>query len=798
MKFALIFSLLIASHFSAFAQIQHDSLHKRVYITPSISISSTLAKVQSSVTYSELNSGQIQEKNSALDIGHVLSELPSLYSVSQNGNNIGYTSISLRGFDQRRISVMINGVPQNDPEDHNVYMINVPDIASSSESIQVQRGAGLMNYGSAAMAGSINIQTIAGASQYKVTASQFIGFQQLFSNNDNQDTWYPSITKSSLHIQSGLIGSKYAFNAKLTSIQSLGSRKHSYSSLQSYFLSATRFDDKSTSQINVYGGPISDALAYTGLPKSWINSPSLQRENLNGWSYDSSGATVGWFTNRRRQEIENFSQPHIEILNDIHISEHLSLKSTLFHYSGEGFFDYDASWADAATLRITPEYGFQDSIIPANALIRGFVGNSQYGWIPRLVWEHEKGVLTLGAEYRSHNSIHWGKIRYAEQLPSGFDPDYTMYEYQGHRRILSAFAREEWNISDKFSLKAEAQLVYHVYGISKEKAGNSYTSYIDINGNSIGNGNQLFSKDYLFLNPRIGSVLKADEDNTFSFSLAYTSREPRMRNLYAAEDSYFGARPLFQSSILPNGQIAFDFSHPLVKPEHMLNTELGWKYQSNNVNVGITIYVMNYYNELVKSGRLDIFGVPVDGNAPRTDHMGIELELSKSFMVSQSYTLELAGNLTYSKNTIIDYTYYTAKGEAVSLNNNTVAGFPDIIGFGRISLRNNSTLLSIHSKIMGGFHTDNFGNLLRTDARIKEDLSNSLTGYYTDNTVNSYTVFGMDIQYECKNVSIGIPALRLKMQAINIFDTLYASGGEGKEFFPGQRRTIIFGAEIDF
>jgi len=798
MKFALIFSLLIASHFSAFAQIQHDSLHKRVYITPSISISSTLAKVQSSVTYSELNSGQIQEKNSALDIGHVLSELPSLYSVSQNGNNIGYTSISLRGFDQRRISVMINGVPQNDPEDHNVYMINVPDIASSSESIQVQRGAGLMNYGSAAMAGSINIQTIAGASQYKVTASQFIGFQQLFSNNDNQDTWYPSITKSSLHIQSGLIGSQYAFNAKLTSIQSLGSRKHSYSSLQSYFLSATRFDDKSTSQINVYGGPISDALAYTGLPKSWINSPSLQRENLNGWSYDSSGATVGWFTNRRRQEIENFSQPHIEILNDIHISEHLSLKSTLFHYSGEGFFDYDASWADAATLRITPEYGFQDSIIPANALIRGFVGNSQYGWIPRLVWEHEKGVLTLGAEYRSHNSIHWGKIRYAEQLPSGFDPDYTMYEYQGHRRILSAFAREEWNISDKFSLKAEAQLVHHVYGISKEKAGNSYTSYIDINGNSIGNGNQLFSKDYLFLNPRIGSVLKADEDNTFSFSLAYTSREPRMRNLYAAEDSYFGARPLFQSSILPNGQIAFDFSHPLVKPEHMLNTELGWKYQSNNVNVGITIYVMNYYNELVKSGRLDIFGVPVDGNAPRTDHMGIELELSKSFMVSQSYTLELAGNLTYSKNTIIDYTYYTAKGEAVSLNNNTVAGFPDIIGFGRISLRNNSTLLSIHSKIMGGFHTDNFGNLLRTDARIKEDLSNSLTGYYTDNTVNSYTVFGMDIQYECKIVSIGIPALRLKMQAINIFDTLYASGGEGKEFFPGQRRTIIFGAEIDF
>jgi outer membrane receptor for Fe3+-dicitrate len=120
------------------------------------------------------------------------------------------------------------------------------------------------------------------------------------------------------------------------------------------------------------------------------------------------------------------------------------------------------------------------------------------------------------------------------------------------------------------------------------------------------------------------------------------------------------------------------------------------------------------------------------------------------------------------------------------------------MGFGRISFRSNSTFISIHSKIMGGFYTDNFGNLLRTDARIKEDLSNSLTGYYTDNTVDAYTIFGIDCQYEYKNVSIGIAALRLKLQAINIFDTLYASGGEGKEFFPGQRRTIIFGAEIDF
>ncbi|MFM7157820.1 MAG: TonB-dependent receptor plug domain-containing protein, partial [Bacteroidota bacterium] len=169
----LLFLLLFPIHqlFAVGSSIDSTKTVK----TPSITVSSTTADEQSSVTFSNLYQQDIKNTHTAQDISQTLSLLPSIYTVSQNGNNIGYTAISLRGFDQRRIAVMINGVPQNDPEDHNVYWINMPDLLSGTQQLQVQRGAGLMNYGAAAMAGSVSILTSSGANHPGITYSQFLG-----------------------------------------------------------------------------------------------------------------------------------------------------------------------------------------------------------------------------------------------------------------------------------------------------------------------------------------------------------------------------------------------------------------------------------------------------------------------------------------------------------------------------------------------------------------------------------------------------------------------------------------------
>ncbi|MGA1434670.1 MAG: TonB-dependent receptor plug domain-containing protein, partial [Candidatus Kapaibacteriota bacterium] len=106
----IVFLFLFAALQICSGQTPKDTT--KTVITPSITVSSTTANEQSSVTFSDITAKEIRNSYTVQDIAQNLSMLPSIYSVSQNGNNIGYTSISLRGFDQRRIAVMINGVPQ--------------------------------------------------------------------------------------------------------------------------------------------------------------------------------------------------------------------------------------------------------------------------------------------------------------------------------------------------------------------------------------------------------------------------------------------------------------------------------------------------------------------------------------------------------------------------------------------------------------------------------------------------------------------------------------------------------------
>ncbi len=94
------------------------------------------------LAFDKIKRKEIEENYTVQDVPEYLSTLPSTTFYSENGNGIGYNYLSIRGFDQRRISVSINGIPQNDPEDHNVYWLDFPDILASTEVIQVQRGAG--------------------------------------------------------------------------------------------------------------------------------------------------------------------------------------------------------------------------------------------------------------------------------------------------------------------------------------------------------------------------------------------------------------------------------------------------------------------------------------------------------------------------------------------------------------------------------------------------------------------------------------------------------------------------------
>ena len=702
------------------------------------------------ISFDKIIRDEISKDYVVQDIPNYLSQLPSTTFYSENGNGIGYNYLSIRGFDQRRISVSINGIPQNDPEDHNVYWLDFPDLLASTELLQVQRGSGSGVIGFPSVGGSINIITSPFSDKPKFDLSASIG-----SYNTR---------KYSASFSSGLIANRYSVYTKLSQILSSGYRNLSWSKLNSYHLSFVRYDNNLTTQLNLYGGPISDGLAYTGVAKFAVKDLIERRANYSYWEADETGYT--YVVNRRPEEIENFSQPHFELLNEFHLNENMKFNSALFLVLGSGFFDYDGSWSvfydDYFRLKLN---GFDSSQVPTNTLIRAQVENKQFGWIPKFSFNHSNGQLIIGGEFRIHKSDHWGSINYAENIPAGVRKDYKYYFYNGAKDIFSGFIHEIYKLNDRINLLGELQLAYHKYKLYNEK-------YI---------GND-FAIDKLFLNPRVGMNYKFSETMSTFVSFARVTREPRLKNYYDAAESSAGEQPQF--AVNPNG--SYDFNSPNVQPETMNDLELGFSYQSNFLTVNLNFYYMLFENEIVKSGKLDRFGQPVTGNVDRTTHAGLEI----SFVYKPFEILEFMGNATFSSNKINEGKYFINETDWIDLSENEIGGFPGIMANAGVQVQLNKLFLKVNAKYVGKFYSDNFDS----------NLNNYLIQFpgftdYNDNINEAYFVVDLYGSYDF-NLFGGANDSKIFLQVNNIFNSLYSAYAIGKEFFPAADRNFITGIQF--
>ncbi len=683
-------------------------------------------------TFSNITARELADRYSTQDIPQLLSELPSVTWYSENGNGIGYNYLNIRGFDQRRVSVMINGIPQNDPEDHNVYWIDFPDLAANLDDIQVQRGAGSSFYGPPAIGGSVNLVT---------------GFSHQSSIDLLAGAGSYNTRKSSVAVNSGLVGDRYIFSGRLSRVSSDGYRERAWTTLSSYYLSAVRYDQNMTTQLNFYGGPIEDHLTYYGISKEEAYSADSDVRRRNPIE--------------RPEEIENFNQPHYELLHEWKLGEDVTLSNALFHVTGSGFFDYDGSWAPYSYYRITPDNGFPvagdpDTLYIAGALIRAYVDNRQTGWLPRLSFQHRNGELTAGAEIRYHSSLHWGALRWGEDLPNGVTPDYHYYEYRGEKRIVSLYARETYNLFPHVTLLAHLQYVYNQYRLYDEK-------YVGTD----------FRVPYHFFNPRLGFNINLTDRWNVVAHVSRISREPRLKNLYdAAEastpESWGPVTPQFE--VRPDG--SYDFSKPLVKPESLFGVELAVGYVSPWLRASVNLYHMQFTNEIIKQGQLDRFGQPVTGNADRSLHQGVEAVAA----VEPFSGLSVEGNLTVSRNRLQRYEQYEGS-TLVSLDGNTIAGFPEFLANVRATYRWHGLTMSMALQHVGEFYTDNF--------------QNPGAGRLDPNrTVDAATVVHAWINYELPTEPYG-QSIEARLQVNNLFNRIYASHGEGDDFFPAADRNVF-------
>lgn len=232
------------------------------------------------ISQKTLSRDQIQQQYFGQDIPLVLQgSTPSLTSYAETGNYWGYSYIRLRGIDQSRINITLDGIPLNDPEDQVLYFADFPDLANSLQSVQVQRGVGTTSNGTAAYAGSINLETMS------LAAAPRGGSLEV------QDGSFGS-RRASADYNSGVLDDHLAFYARVSALHTDGYRYHSGVVGKSIFVSGGYFGDRNILKFTATSGAMADTMAYLAVPVAELDT-NRRINPLSPQERDNFGERLG-------------------------------------------------------------------------------------------------------------------------------------------------------------------------------------------------------------------------------------------------------------------------------------------------------------------------------------------------------------------------------------------------------------------------------------------------------------------------------------------------------------------------
>lgn len=717
----------------------------------------------------------IERTHWAQELPMMLSELPNLFAYSDAGNGLGYSYLKIRGFDQKRVGVMINGIPLNDPEDHQVYWVDMVDLASNTQDIQVQRGVSNSLYGASAFGGSVNVITSTESHERGISATIGGG-----SYNTR---------KTSLAMSSGLVNNTYEVYGRFSRVLSDGYRENSGVDSWSYFLSAVKYGQRSTLKLNVYGGP---EIAYA----AWdaVHEDELKLNHR-------ANPTPGGYKNT----IDNFNQPHYELLHNWQISDKVSLDNTLFYIRGKGYYEglkrnkklsdfgmspvatfdptlfggdsldyYAATDIDGQDILVRDEQG-RYTVRRSDLVRQKWVDKYQIGWIPRLHVQHAGGALTLGGEFFVFHSNHWGNVLWSKVTPPGTEPNLEYYGYNAERPTAAAYAHELYRLSEKLQLMGDLQLQYKYYHFKNKKI-----------ANFVGGLRNAYEVTDFFVNPKFGANYNASDQLNVFGSVSMSNREP-------ADDDYYdawtgpddlGVHPLFAraDTIYSGGLVDYvKWSQPTVDPERVIDYELGFGWRTQRLHFKANAYMMDFRNEIIPYGQVDDDNVPIKGNAEKTIHRGLEFSL----IASLAGNLQLNANYAVSQNFYKRFIFHTwdENWNTVSLDysGNTIPLFPGQLLNARLSYVVGPVNLSAALQHVGKQYLDNTQN----EQRI----------------VNPFTVVNASLSYNLKRR--GQEQARLSLFINNLLNLEYEASGYyddwagARFFYPAATRNFYLALQVN-
>jgi len=668
-------------------------LQNLTYKIDEVMISALRAGEHSPIAYSEVDKSTIRNINTGQDMPYLLSLTPSLIETSEAGNGIGYTGLRIRGTDGNRINVTIDGIPLNDPESQQVFWVDLPDIASSVDNIQVQRGAGTSSNGAGAFGATISLQTL---------NPENVPFAEVSTTYGSFNT-----RKNMISAGTGLLGGKFALQMRYSDLKSDGYIYRTGSDHRSAYVSGIFKTGKSSIKANIILGEEHTGIGWWGVPKEML---SVDRRYNPAGEYTDEDGNVQYYDN----ESDNYKQDHFQLMFNRKMSNFLTLNAALHYTKGKGYYE---EYREDQTLS---DYGLPlvvigDSVISSTDLIRRkWMSNDFYGLVASIKYKRDRVEAVAGGGINTYMGDHYGNIIWMRNAGST-EKDYRWYFNSAYKAEVSLYGKINYSLSEKLNVFGDLQYRYIDYSMVGED-------------DDLKNLNQ--DHNFSFFNPKGGLFysISANQDAYLSFSVAH--REPTRSDFKEATGDA-AATP---------------------KAETLYDTELGYKLRSGNSLFGVNLYGMIYSDQLVPTGELSDVGYSIMTNVDKSYRLGIET--SASFRLTEKMNWNL--NLTLSKNTIADFTeYYTNYNSSDNsteylnrnLGNVDIAYSPSVSGTSDIlyTIFKNTDLHFI-TKFVGKQYID---NTMNDERAIDPYLVNNLRIDFHPVIKN---IKGLEIQLQVNNI----------------------------------------------
>ncbi|MEH6680677.1 MAG: TonB-dependent receptor [Sediminicola sp.] len=467
-----------------------DSLEGKKITLDEVLVSAIRVTKESPVTFSNLTKEQIAPRNLGQDIPVLMNFLPSVVTTSDAGAGVGYTGIRVRGSDATRVNVTINGVPYNDSESHGTFWVNMPDFASSTESLQLQRGVGTSTNGAGAFGASLNLLTDAISEEGYAQISSSIGSFGTFRNN--------------LKFSTGLLNDHVEIMGRLSKIDSDGYIDRASSKLESYFLQGAFRDDNTLIKALLFGGHEITYQAWNGIDAATLENDRTY--NSAGMYTDENGA-VQFYEN----EVDNYKQDHFQLLWNQRFSGNWSTNLALHYTRGRGYFEQFREDDDFETYALRPIVVDGEEITTTDLIRRRWLDNDFYGTTFSAQYDPANFKLILGGGWNKYQGDHFGEVIWARFAGDGSYGD-RYYDDTSTKTDLNFFSKANYAINAHWSLYADLQYRTVTYEANGEDTG-------------------LVDDVFHFFNPKAGLTYDLDPSNNFYFSYARAHREPN-RNDY--------------------------------------------------------------------------------------------------------------------------------------------------------------------------------------------------------------------------------------------------------------------------